>query len=122
MIARRPSRVPADWPRRRKAALIAFALIMAYLHSFYLLGFYVSEDEYWWPVWTGMTAEQRLLSFALALFANFGLMAMPFLRAPGRVLRALVTLSLSFGLAISVAWLGHDIYALGLPDMGVIRV
>jgi transposase len=108
--------LPADWSRKRKASLIVFALIMAYLHSFYILGFYVSETEYWGTVWIGVTAEQRLLSFGLGLFANFGLMALPFLRAPGRVLRAVAVLSLTFGLLTSIAWLSHDIWTLGLPS------
>jgi hypothetical protein len=118
MIAERPAGLSADWSWRRKAALIVFALIMAYLHSFYILGFYVSEMEYWGTVWIGVTAEQRLLSFGLALFANLGLMAIPFLRAPGRALRTVVALSLTVGVLISVAWLGHDLWILGLPEPG----
>jgi hypothetical protein len=109
-----PNRAPAGWSRKRKASLIVFALIMAYLQSFYILGFYTSDIEYWGTVWIGVTVEQRLLSFALGLLANFGLMAIPFLRAPGRILRILVMLSLGFGLLISIAWLSHDIDALGL--------
>jgi hypothetical protein len=113
-----PSRSPADWSRKRKAALIVFALIMAYLQSFYILGFYVSDMEYWGAVWIGVTVEQRLLSFALGLSANLGLMAMPFLRAPGRILSAGIALSIAFGLVISVAWLGGDIWQMGLPEPG----
>ncbi|MGH6913223.1 MAG: hypothetical protein ACREH3_05905 [Geminicoccales bacterium] len=112
------ARSPVDWSRKRKAALIAFALIMAYLQSFYILGVYISDMEYWGTVWIGVTVEQRLLSFALGLLANFGLMAMPFLRAPGRILRTLLALSLSFGLLISAGWLSHDLWVLGLPDVG----
>jgi hypothetical protein len=116
MITGRPASLPADWSWKRKASLIVFALIMAYLHSFYILGFYVSEMEYWGTVWIGVTAEQRLLSFALALFANLGLMAMPFLQALGRILGVVVALSLTFGLLISIAWLSHDVWTLGLPS------
>lgn len=115
MLARRSGPLP-DWSWKRKASVIVFALIMTYLHSFYILGFNVSEMEYWGTVWIGVTAEQRLLSFAIGLFANLGLMGMPFLRAPGRVLRAVVALSLTFGLLISIAWLSHDVWTLGLPS------
>lgn len=110
MIAARSGRLPVDWSWRRKTALIVFALMMAYLHSFYILGFYVADMEYWGTVWIGVTAEQRVLSFGLALFANLGLMAMPCLRAPGRILRALVALSLTSGLLISVVWLSRDLW------------
>jgi hypothetical protein len=65
-----------------------------------------------------MTVEQRLLSYALALFANFGLMAMPFARAPGRPLRLLLAASLGAGALISIAWLSHDLWVLGLPELG----
>jgi hypothetical protein len=118
MIGRRPAALPPDWSWQRKASLIVFALVMAYLHSFYILGFYVSETEYWGTVWIGVTAGQRLLSFALGLLANFGLMAMPFLRAPGRMLRAAVAVSLAFGLVISLAWLDADLWEWGLPQPG----
>lgn len=45
-----PNRAPAGWSRKRKASLIVFALIMAYLQSFYILGFYTSDIEYWGTV------------------------------------------------------------------------
>jgi hypothetical protein len=118
IMAGRPGGLPADWSRKRKALLIVFALMMAYLHSFYILGFYTSKPEYWGTVWIRVTAEQRLLSFVLGLCANAGLIAMPFLRTPGRILRALVALSLTSGLLISVAWLGRDLWVLGLPELG----
>jgi hypothetical protein len=110
-----PSRSPLNWSCKRKVALILFALIMAYLQSFDILGFYTSDTEYWGTVWIGVTAEQRLLSFALGLLANLGLMAMPFLRQPGRMLRTLVALSLGFGLLISTAWLRHGLDTLPIP-------
>jgi hypothetical protein len=113
-----PSRSPVDCSRKRKGGLILFALIMAYLQSFYILGFYTSDIEYWGTVWIGVTVEQRLLSFALGLFANLGLMAMPFLRAPGRVLRTGTALSLASGLLISIAWLTGDLWEMGLPEPG----
>jgi hypothetical protein len=118
MVARRPGRLPADWSWQRKAALIVFASIMAYLHSFYILGFYTSDIEYWGTVWIGVTAKQRLLSFGLGLFANLGLMAMPFLRAPGRLMRLLLVISLGCGALISTAWLLRDLWVLGLPEVG----
>ncbi|MGH6902192.1 MAG: hypothetical protein ACREIR_05580 [Geminicoccaceae bacterium] len=114
MIAGRSGALPTDWSWQRKTALIVFALIMAYLHSFYILSFYVSEMEYWGTVWIGVTAEQRLLSFGLGLLANFGLIAVLLLRAPGRPLRAVVALSLTSGLLISVLWLGRDLWVGGL--------
>lgn len=112
-----PSRSPVDWSRKRKAGLILFALIMAYLQSFYILGFYTSDIEYWGTVWIGVTVEQRLLSFALGLLANFGLLAMPFLRAPGRILLTLMALSLAFGLLVSIAWLHYGLHTLSAPDL-----
>jgi hypothetical protein len=101
-MAARSGPLPADWSWKRKTALIVFALIMAYLHSFYILGFYVSDMEYWGTVWIGVTVEQRLLSFGLGLFANFGLIAVLLLRAPGPTLWAVIALSLTSGLLISV--------------------
>jgi hypothetical protein len=113
-MAGRSAALPVDWSWQRKTALIVFALIMAYLHSFYILGFYVSEMEYWGTVWIGVTVEQRLLSFGLGFFANFGLIAVLLLRAPGRTLCAVVALSLTSGLLISVLWLGRDLWVGGL--------
>ena len=79
----------------------------------------MSNDwDYWWPFWTGMTVEQRLFSYALALFANFGLMTMPFVRAPGRLTRPLLAISLGWGALISTAWLLRDLWVLGLPELG----
>lgn len=118
MLGRRSGPLPADWSWRRKASLIVFALMMTYLHSLYILFFYVTDWDYWWPFWTGMTVEQRLLSYALALFGNFGLMAMPFVRAPGPAVRLVLAASLGAGALISIAWLSHDLRVLGLPDLG----
>jgi hypothetical protein len=113
-MAARSGPLPADWSWKRKTALIVFALIMAYLHSFYILGFYVSDMEYWGTVWIGVTVEQRLLSFGLGLFANFGLIAVLLLRAPGPTLCAVIALSLTSGLLISVVWLGRHLWLGGL--------
>jgi hypothetical protein len=113
MVAARSRGLPADWSWRRKVSLIVFALMMTYLHSLYILRFYVSELEYWWPFWTGMTVEQRLFSYALALFANFALMAMPFLRTWGLRMRVLLVISLSCGIAISIAWLARNLIIMG---------
>jgi hypothetical protein len=118
MIGKRPAALPADWPWQRKAALIVFALLMTYLHSLYILFFYVTDWDYWWPFWTGMTVEQRLFSYALALFANFGLMALPFVRAPSGLMRRLLAGSLGWGALISTAWLLRDLWVLGLPELG----
>jgi hypothetical protein len=121
-MADRPGGLPADWSRKRKALLIVFALMMTYLHSLYIVFFYVTDWDYWWPFWTGMTVEQRLLSYALALFTNFGLMAMPFVRAPGRLLRTLVAVSLGCGALISAAWLLRDLWVLGLPKLAPVSL
>jgi hypothetical protein len=110
-----PSRSPVDWSRKRKAGLILFALIMAYLQSFYILAFYVSDMEYWGTVWIGVTAEQRLLSFLLALLANFGLIAMPLLRSPGRILSGMIALSLAYGMLLSIGWSSYGIGTLSMP-------
>jgi hypothetical protein len=48
----------ARWSRKQRAAVFALGLLMFYLHSLYILRFYVSEDEYWWPVWTEMTVAR----------------------------------------------------------------
>jgi hypothetical protein len=119
MMTGRSGRLPADWSWQRKASLIAFALMMTYLHSLYILFFYVTDWDYWWPFWTGMTVEQRLFSYALALFANLGLIAMPFVRAPGRILRAVIALSLTMGLLVSIAWLARDLGTFGLLGVGL---
>ena len=120
MDATRAQLWTAGWSRKKCAAVFALGLLMFYLHSLYILGFYVSEDEYWWPVWTGMTLQQRLLSHALALFANLSLLVMPFLRAPGGSMRAVLALSLTFGLVISIAWLARDLWTFGLLNIGSI--
>ena len=59
------------WSRRRRAAVFALGLLMLYLHSLYFTGFYIPEEEYWFPSWTGMTVVDRLLSLVLAFIANF---------------------------------------------------
>jgi uncharacterized membrane protein len=41
-MAARSGPLPADWSWKRKTALIVFALIMAYLHSLYILFFYAT--------------------------------------------------------------------------------
>jgi hypothetical protein len=133
VMAGRSGPLPADWSWKRKTTLVVFALMMTYLHSLYILGFYVSELEYWWPFWTGMTVEQRLFSYALALFANFGLLVAPFLRAPSRQLRASLAVSFGCGALISIAWLLRDLWvmkfspfwplwALGFRELGALRL
>jgi hypothetical protein len=107
-----------DWSPGWKGVLVVFALLMTYLHSLNILGLYVTEGEYWWPVWTGMTAGERLLSYALALFANLGLMTLPFVHTPRRGMRIVLTVSLVSGILICVAWLAHDFSVMGFPDFG----
>jgi hypothetical protein len=41
-------------------------LFMLHVQSLYVTGFYIPEEEYWFPFWTGMTVDDRLLSLALA--------------------------------------------------------
>jgi hypothetical protein len=104
----KPSRTElwtAGWSRRRRVAIAAFGLFMLYVHSLYFTGFYIPEEEYWFPFWTGMTVGDRLLSLALAAVANIGLIATPFLRSPGRTLRFLLVGSLVSGALVSLAWL-----------------
>lgn len=109
----RPELWTAGWSRRRRAWLFVLGLLMVYLHSLYILAFYVPEEEYWFPFWTGMTVADRLLSFLLAFIANFGLLAAPFLRTPGRWMRALLAASLCWGILISAAWLMRDMVVMG---------
>jgi hypothetical protein len=86
-----------------------FGLFMLYVQSVYFTGFYISEDEYWFPFWTGMTVGDRLLSLVLAFAANVGLIATPFARAPGRTIRWLFVGSLTSGAAVSLAWLAGNL-------------
>ncbi|MGH6921616.1 MAG: hypothetical protein ACREJ0_28425, partial [Geminicoccaceae bacterium] len=110
----RPDLWMAGWSRKRRAWVFALGLLMTYLHSVYILAFYVPEEEYWFPFWTGMTVADRLLSFLLAFIANFGLLAVPFLRTPGRWMRVLLVVCLCWGALISTAWLARDIIVMGL--------
>jgi hypothetical protein len=88
----------AGWSRRQRAAVCALGLLMLYLHSLYILAFYVPEEEYWFPFWTGLTVVDRLLSLGLAFIANFALLATSFLRTPGRWMRMLLAVSLCCGI------------------------
>jgi hypothetical protein len=56
-----------------------------------------------------MTVGDRLLSLALGTGTNIGLIATPFLRAPGRTVRFLITASLISGAAVSLVWLGQSL-------------
>jgi hypothetical protein len=102
-----------DWSRRRRVGAFALGLLMLYLHSLYILAFYVPEEEYWFPFWTGMTVVDRLLSLVLAFIANFGLLAAPFLRTPGRRVRTLLAASLCCGITISTVWLARRLVVMG---------
>ena len=99
----------AGWSRRRRAAVAVFGLLTLYVQSLYFTGFYIPEEEYWLPFWTGMTVGDRLVSLALAFAANVGLIATPFLRAPGRMIRCLLIGSLVSGALVSLAWLGQSL-------------
>jgi hypothetical protein len=109
MNAARPRLWTTSWSRQRRVAVAPFALFMLYVQSLYFTGFYIPEEEYWFPFWTGMTVSDRLLSLMLALAANVGLIATPFLRAPGRAVRFLLIASLVSGAAVSLAWLAQDL-------------
>jgi hypothetical protein len=109
MDATRTQLWPAGWSRKRRAAVAAFGLFMLYVQSVYFRGFYIPEEEYWFPFWTIMTVGDRLLSLVLALAANVGLIATPFLRAPGRLLRLLLIASLVSGAVVSLSWLIRDV-------------
>jgi hypothetical protein len=113
MDAARTQLWTAGWSRKRRVAVFALGLLMLYLHSLYILAFYVPEEEYWFPFWTGMTVVDRLLSLVLAFIANFALLATPFLRTPGRWMRALLALSLCCGIAISAVWLAGRLVVMG---------
>ena len=99
----------AGWSRRRRFAVAAFGLFMLYVQSLYFTGFYIPEEEYWFPFWTGMTVGDRLLSLALASWSNAGLVIVPFLRSPGRALRFLLIVSLASGAIVSLAWLAGSL-------------
>jgi hypothetical protein len=103
----------AGWSRRRRVAVFALGLLMLYLHSLYILAFYVPEDEYWFPFWTGMTVVDRLLSLVLAFVGNFALLAVPFLRTPGRWMRVMLAVSLCCGITVSALWLGRRLVVMG---------
>jgi hypothetical protein len=109
MDATRTQLWPAGWSRKRRAAVAAFGLFMFYVQSVYFTGFYIPEEEYWFPFWTGMTVGDRLLSLVLALAANVGLIATPFVRAPGRLLRLLLIASLVSGAVVSLSWLTQSL-------------
>ena len=99
----------ASWSRKRRVAVAAFGLFMLYVQSLYFTGFYIPEEEYWFPFWTGMTVGDRLLSLALASWSNAGLIIAPFLRRPGCTLRSLLVASLACGAIVSLAWIGQSL-------------
>jgi hypothetical protein len=109
MDATRTQLWPSGWSRKGRAAVAVFGLFMFYVQSVYFTGFYIPEEEYWFPFWTGMTVGDRLLSLVLALAANVGLIMAPFLRAPGGAVRFLLIGSLISGAAVSLAWLGQSL-------------
>jgi hypothetical protein len=109
----RPRLWPTGWSRKRRVAVFALGLLMLYLHSLYILAFYVPEEEYWFPFWTGMTVVDRLLSLILAFIANFALLAAPFLRTPGRWMRTVLAVSLCCGITISTVWLARRLVVMG---------
>jgi hypothetical protein len=110
MEATRTQPWTTGWSRRRRVAVAAFGLFMLYVHSLYFTGFYVSEEEYWFPFWTGMTVGDRLLSLVLAFAANIGLIAAPFMRAPSRTVRGLLIASLVSGAIVSGAWVAQNLH------------
>jgi hypothetical protein len=79
------------------------------VQSLCFTGFYIPEEEYWFPFWTGMTVGERLLSLVLAAATNIGLIATPFVRAPGRITRWLLVGSLVSGAAVSMAWVAGNL-------------
>jgi hypothetical protein len=109
MDAARTQLWTAGWSRRRRIAVAGFGLFMLYVQSLYFTGFYIPEEEYWFPFWTGMTVGDRLLSLALASWSNAGLIIAPFLRTPGRALRLLLIVSLACGAIVSLAWIGQSL-------------
>lgn len=103
----RISEAPRRWAR---IGLALYALFMSYIHSLYITGFYVSEEEYWW---TGMTLTDRLTSLGLGLAANLGLLLAPFLRESVRMIKVSLMISLAFGSVLSGTWLIGDLTELG---------
>jgi hypothetical protein len=109
MDAARTQLWTAGWSRKRRVAVAVFGLFMLYVQSLYFTGFYIPEEEYWFPFWTGMTVGDRLLSLGLAFAANIGLITTPFMRAPGRTMRLLLIGSLVSGAMVSLAWLAQSL-------------
>lgn len=110
MDAARTQLWTAGWSRGRRAAVAAFGLFMLYVQSLYFTGFYIPEEEYWFPFWTGMTVGDRMISLALATWSNFGLIIAPFMKqAPGRIVRFLLIGSLASGAIVSIAWLAGSL-------------
>jgi hypothetical protein len=95
MNATRTQLWTTGWSRGRRAGVAAFGLFMLYVQSLFFTGFYIPEEEYWFPFWTGMTVGDRMLSLALAGWCNAGLIIAPLLRSPGRALRFLLVASLA---------------------------
>ena len=58
-----------------------------------------------------------LLSLVLAFIANFGLLAVPFLRTPGRWMRTVLAVSLCCGIMISAVWLARGLYVMGFHPL-----
>jgi hypothetical protein len=109
MDAARTQLWTTGWSRNRRVAVALFGLFMLYVQSLYFTGFYIPEEEYWFPFWTGMTVGDRLLSLVLAFAANVGLIVTPFLRDPGRTIRLLLIGSLVSGATVSFAWLAQGL-------------
>jgi hypothetical protein len=86
---------------------VLYALFMAFLQSHYITAQLYPESEYFFGFWHGVSDAEVLSGLLLASCANIGLLLSPFLRAPRRTVRRLVTCSLSFGAIVSTIELVH---------------
>ncbi|MGH6899831.1 MAG: hypothetical protein ACREJ5_25315 [Geminicoccaceae bacterium] len=94
------------WPVGRRIALFLFGLFMQFAHSVFFRMLLVPGYE-----WLD-TIEPRLyvLGEALAMTTNFGLLALPFLKAPGRVMRPVVITALALGALANAAWMIRGLF------------
>jgi hypothetical protein len=95
------------WSIGRRVAVFVVGLLQQFFHA----GFFrmVLVPGYEWLV--PMDPFIYLLTEAIALATSFGLLALPFLKVPGRSLRVVVMASLALGAFANAARLVWGVYA-----------
>jgi hypothetical protein len=96
----------ADWSVGRRIALFLVGLFQQFLHA----GFFrmVLVPGYEWP--GPIDPLVYLLTEALAVATSLGLLALPFVRFPGRTMQAMLMTSLALGVLANAARMLRGVY------------